>query len=293
MTHREGLIEVTGGSLNYRLCGTPGQGPLLVFENGWSASWHMWAWVEPLLAPHAQLLFYSRAGIGGSQLHAPQTVTGMSRQLAELLAALKVERPVIAVGQSYGGLMCALHAAQLPGIVDAVVLVDATSPYSEPVIDKQLRAMHGVGSLMVLCARLGLTLPPFAAAGRSLPQTAGSLLVQQSFGSAPSLRAAIGELVLLPGIHEAIAKVDHGQRRLVISAGKASEPQGWIGRLMVSSEKARDFLGRMRAQSQRYAARSAQGRWMELPYTHGDLVFTEAGSVDVSACIREFIKVPA
>lgn len=286
---QEGMVEVTGGSLDYRLSGTPGKGPVLVFENGWAASWHMWGWVERMLESQAQLLFYSRAGIGASKLSAPQTAAGLSRQLAELLAALKIDRPVIVVGQSYGGLMCALHAAQIPQLVESVVLVDATPPDSDPVVDKQLGAIKGIARLMILCARLGFALPMFAAAGKNLPQPAGSLMVRQSFGSASSLRAALGEMEVLGDIRKAIAAVDHGQRRLVISSSKATEMKGLAARLMASSEKARELIGIMQKQHKLYCSRSRQGQWMELPHTHGDLVFTEAGSADVAVSIRAFL----
>ena len=64
---REGFAEVPGARLRYRLAGTQtsrAQYPLLVFENGWGASYEYWAWVERALAPHVRMLFYDRAGKG-------------------------------------------------------------------------------------------------------------------------------------------------------------------------------------------------------------------------------------
>jgi pimeloyl-ACP methyl ester carboxylesterase len=102
------------------------KGPLLVFENGWSASHHHWAWVERKLAPHAQLLFYDRAGIGRSVATAPLTVAGLSRHFIEMLQVLEIREPVIVVGHSYGGLIGALHVAQQPQAVRALIQLDAS-----------------------------------------------------------------------------------------------------------------------------------------------------------------------
>ena len=75
--------------------------PVIVFENGWSASYHYWIWVERELAPHARLLFYNRAGIGGSTLEAPKSARSLSDQFEAMLAALGIETPIVVVGQSY------------------------------------------------------------------------------------------------------------------------------------------------------------------------------------------------
>lgn len=63
---REGFVNLDGANLAYRLSGHASALPPVVFENGWSASYQQWTLLEPLLAPHTQLLFYDRAGIGGS-----------------------------------------------------------------------------------------------------------------------------------------------------------------------------------------------------------------------------------
>eukprot|EP00456_Euglypha_rotunda_P039421 TRINITY_DN30377_c0_g1_i8.p2 TRINITY_DN30377_c0_g1~~TRINITY_DN30377_c0_g1_i8.p2 ORF type:complete len:142 (+),score=38.74 TRINITY_DN30377_c0_g1_i8:425-850(+) len=108
----EGIVEVPGGSVRYRRL-MAASGPTLVFENGWAASHEQWAWVERELVGHANLLFYSHAGIGGGTLSRTQSPGGLSRQFAALLDALNIRQKVVLVGHSFGGLLCALHAAQI------------------------------------------------------------------------------------------------------------------------------------------------------------------------------------
>ncbi|HET8883833.1 MAG TPA: alpha/beta hydrolase, partial [Solimonas sp.] len=179
---REGVADVPGARLRYRLAGTPGA-PLLVFENGWGASYEMWTWVERELAPHAQLLFYDRAGVGGSELLAPQSVAGLSAQFAALPGALGFSQPVIAVGQSYGGLMCSLHAAQRRDVLRAVVEIDPTPEQAHPKLDGSLRKLPSVIRVLKAMLRLGLPDLLFAPAMKVLPSPERDTLLRVSLGN--------------------------------------------------------------------------------------------------------------
>jgi hypothetical protein len=74
----------------------------------------------------------------------------------------------------------------------------------------------------------------------------------------------------------------------VISAGKAAEPKAFIGRLLASSARSRRVLALM--ESMHRAQAKKNGRWMSLPHSHGDLVFTQAGAKDTAAATLEFIR---
>jgi pimeloyl-ACP methyl ester carboxylesterase len=288
MSIEEGSIEVPGASLRYRRVHGEPQQPVLVFENGWGASYHYWAWVQRELAPHAQLLFYNRAGIAGSTITAPKTPATISAQLDALLSRLGLADPVVIVGQSYGGLMCALHAAQMPQRVRAFVQVDSTPERAQPEIDRTLGLVRAVTRLTMLLARLRLPDPLYGPAAAMLPPEDGRLLMETAFGSVTSLRNALDELKLIGALRAAIARGGIMPPRLAISAGGVTESKGLLRRLIASPEKARAIL-KIMEQSHRDAA-ATNGRWMSLPYTHGDLVFSEPGAIATSAQVLEFAR---
>ena len=282
-------IEVPGASLRYRLCGTPSALPLLVFENGWGASFEQWTWIEGLLAPQTRLLFYDRAGIGGSRLQAPQTVAGLSAGFAALLQALNVDTPVVVVGHSYGGLMGSLHVAQQPQRVRALVQVDATPDRDEATIDAQLDMLRIVGSLSIGLARLGLPNPVFGSAGRMLPAPEGRQMMRRSFSNVASLRAGMAEFALLRGIRAAIAAQPVGCPALILSADRATEAKGLLARL-VPPHKARTLIALMQSQHRHKAAQAAPGEWDALPHDHGALVFDQAGAQATATRLMRFVR---
>lgn len=289
MSVEEGTVEVPGAALRYRLVrAAPGR-PVLVFENGWGASYHYWAWVQRELAGYAQLLFYNRAGIGGSTRSAPQTPERISAQFGAMLDALRFDQPVIVVGQSYGGLMCALHAAQVPQRLRGLVQVDGTAERPHPVIDQTL----GMVKVLTRCftipvARLGLPDPLYGAAARLLPPEDAQQLMETAFGSVASLRAALAELELLPAIRAAIARGVAPPPRLAISAGRSAERKGVVARLIASEARAAQLLQLMEADHQAAAAKN--GTWKRLPHDHGGLVFTQAGARDTAAEVLAFAR---
>jgi len=274
---REDWVDVPGARLKYRLSGKPGKLPLMVFENGWGASHYYWAWIERVLAPQTQLLFYDRAGIGGSRKTAPLTVEALSAQFAAMLDALGQHEPVLVVGHSYGGLMGSLHAAQQPQRLRALVQLDPTPDSNDPRIDHQLGWTRQIGKLARLCARLGIPDPVFSPAGRELPQPEARLLVETSFSSVSSLTAGLEEFALLSAIRARIARATVQVPRLTISADAATEMTG-LARILVSPAKARELLDYVQALHRGQVERN-RGIWEKLPYTHGGMVFTPAGGI--------------
>ena len=86
----------------------------IVFVHGLSASSRWWRDVLPLLGGReARLLDLPRFG----RTFRPESATGW------LAAEIRPEAPVVLVGHSLGGLVCALLAAEQPELVQALVLV--------------------------------------------------------------------------------------------------------------------------------------------------------------------------
>jgi pimeloyl-ACP methyl ester carboxylesterase len=105
-------------------CEFGGTGPTLVFThaNGFPPATYR-AVLEPLAASFRVLTFANRALWSADE---PSTVSGW-RQLADDLRCGLAEReaaPVVAVGHSIGGMLCALAAARSPGLFSRLVLLD-------------------------------------------------------------------------------------------------------------------------------------------------------------------------
>src|SRR3954470_23972707 len=98
------LIDIGGRRLHVV---ERGEGePLVVLEAGLAASSLSWCLVEEGIAEFARAVSYDRAGFGASDEagHAA-TAADAADDLAKLLDALGVRRPVVMVGHSFGGLI--------------------------------------------------------------------------------------------------------------------------------------------------------------------------------------------
>jgi pimeloyl-ACP methyl ester carboxylesterase len=266
---------------------------VVVFENGWSSSWQQWTLVEPLLAPHTQLLFYDRAGVGASAPGRSHDGASLSADLAELLVSLNVKQPVVVVGQSYGGLMAGLHAAQLPAQVGGIVQLDPTPEIDDTLIDQQLGFFRKIGVASIGLARLRLRNPLFKALWTHFPEREARLLEQRSYLSPDSLRGALVELDLLGSIRAAITAGLEARRqpRLVISAGSTAAPTGRIARALLPQRRLQQTLERMQSLHRAQAARGKGGIWeLAKAHDHGGLVSTPAGAEFSAGRILAFLQ---
>ena len=115
-------IDTPEGSLFYTDDGAGG--PVLLLVHGWACDSHDWAaQVGPLAARHRvivpDLRGHGRSGTPPRGF-AP---TDFAADLAALVTALGVA-PVVAVGHSMGGIVVSVLAAELPALVQGVVVLD-------------------------------------------------------------------------------------------------------------------------------------------------------------------------
>lgn len=112
--------------LDYEIIGQAG--PIIVFENGLGGHYHDWRLVVNAIASQATAVMYNRAGYGYSKSSdGLRTTEHIAKELKLMLEEIGVEKEIILVGHSFGGL-CVQHFASLyPEMVKAVVLVDSTS----------------------------------------------------------------------------------------------------------------------------------------------------------------------
>jgi pimeloyl-ACP methyl ester carboxylesterase len=119
------LVEVEGRRLHL-LC--LGQGsPTVVLDAGMSDAFAVWARVQPALAQTTRVCSYDRAGIGYSDPGPlPRTSLTIARELHALLGIAGESAPYVLVGHSFGGVNVRIFAAEHPGEVAGLVLVDAS-----------------------------------------------------------------------------------------------------------------------------------------------------------------------
>lgn len=287
---REGHASVPGGELHYRLAGNGRAGPVLVFENGWSGSFPYAYWLEQALAPQARVLFYDRAGVADSRSTTAPTTAGMTRQLEALLDGLGITQPVVIVGHSYGGLIGALHAAQAPSRVKAIVQIDPTPEFEHELIDPQLRAVPVLARVLQACALLGLNDPLASQIKKDLPAEVVARLQRGRLPTVRSLNGAIAEIRLLPEIRGVVAASAEARNcpRLVISAG-AQLQANWLQKFFGADKKQAAFQAAAHALHQRQAAQNGAGRWSSLPYGHVGLVTNRTAAAEISAGILQFL----
>jgi pimeloyl-ACP methyl ester carboxylesterase len=132
-----GYYPVNGRRIYAELHGVrrPGQ-PVIVVEIGsMNAGTKDRGWwpVRDVLAQEAQVLFYDRAGLGGSDpVSLPRPIADFVADLHGLLQAIDIDPPYLLEGGSFGGLIVTHYAALYPQGVAGIVLEDSTHPEHDP-----------------------------------------------------------------------------------------------------------------------------------------------------------------
>jgi pimeloyl-ACP methyl ester carboxylesterase len=125
------LVDIGGHQLHL-LC--VGQGtPTVVLEAAHGGTVAHWVRVQQAVADAAQatVCAYDRAGAGWSDPGPdPRDARHLAAELAALLAAADVARPVVLVAHSYGGLVARVYAAEHPRELQGVVLLEGLPPTS-------------------------------------------------------------------------------------------------------------------------------------------------------------------
>jgi pimeloyl-ACP methyl ester carboxylesterase len=213
----------------------------------------------------------------------------MSRHLTALLDNLGFNEPVVVAGQSYGGLICGVHATLMPKRLHSIVQIDPTVERFDPEIDKTAKSFGLVARLMAALSTLGIPVGAIAGKAPELPPDDADKLLRNAFSNAESLRSAIVEMDLLSKIRDVCA-LPSPTPRLVISAENAEKLTGLI-KLILPRERPLAVLKLAQAQHKITADRGGNGsRWISLPHTHAGLVVTRGGASATAAEIIKYIS---
>jgi len=121
----EKVAQVNGVRINYKIGGS---GPVVVLLHGYAQTSHMWLPLMPQLASTHTVIAPDLRGIGASE----RTAQGydkktMAQDVHELVVRLG-HKKVTVVGHDIGLMVAYAYAAQYPGEVNKVILMDAFLP---------------------------------------------------------------------------------------------------------------------------------------------------------------------
>lgn len=104
--------------------------PTVILESGLGVDpTSTWGAVAPAVARDARVCVHRRPGTAGvPPVGRSRTAGAVASELARLMGAAHVARPVVLVGASFGGYVAQLYASRAPRDVAGVVLVDSLHP---------------------------------------------------------------------------------------------------------------------------------------------------------------------
>ncbi|HXI02811.1 MAG TPA: alpha/beta hydrolase [Candidatus Saccharimonadales bacterium] len=152
------MVDVGGHELHL-YCSGSGR-PVVVLDSPMGSSFLGWSLVQPLIAQRTRVCSYDRAGYGWSEPGPlPRTARRIVSELRTLLSDAGEEGPYVLVGSSVGGCHVRLWAAEDPGEVSGMVLVDSARedqlsrlPGGEDLVAQQLHQLM----LFRIASHLGL-----------------------------------------------------------------------------------------------------------------------------------------
>lgn len=91
-----------------------------------------WWHIAELLGKNSRILVYDRAGYGQSSVSTLERTPGnIASELKKLLDFLHIEKNVILIGHSQGGLYAVQFAVMFPESVDGLILLDPATPFDD------------------------------------------------------------------------------------------------------------------------------------------------------------------
>jgi len=155
------IVEVDGVSLHIYCKGPDSEVPIVI-EAGAGAASPVYHWLVETLASTNRVCVWDRPGLGWSEADGIPDGEKVTSYLHAVLEEADVNRPVLMVGHSLGGLHIRIYQDKYPGEVAGLVFLDSTHP---KILDKTggtfedevARAKARGGVIQRIKAFLGIT----------------------------------------------------------------------------------------------------------------------------------------
>jgi pimeloyl-ACP methyl ester carboxylesterase len=235
-------------------------GPTVVLFNGMGEFSASWARITDQVSDTTRVCAYDRAGQGWSDdVDEPQDGVTAAADLHTLLDAAGEHGPYVLVGHSIGGPYAMTYAAQYPGDVAGMVLLDSSSPRQfadMPAYPLQYALMKRGLSLLPTLARVGLG--PVIGPSSHLPGAEGDLVEAMS-STVRAQRNGRDELSMVPRVLEqSQSLITLDDRPLVVlTASENLSTEGWSA--------AQDRLAALSSDSVHRDVRSSHSGMVEDP----------------------------
>ncbi|MCU1420799.1 MAG: Pimeloyl-ACP methyl ester carboxylesterase [Microbacteriaceae bacterium] len=119
-----GETTVDGTRIAYRSWGESGSGSDVLLVHGGAAHARWWDAIAPLLAAGRRVVAVDLSGHGDSEHASAYSLDGWADQLAAVMDAAALRRPVL-VGHSLGGIVSTVLAMRGVPVLDGLVVVDS------------------------------------------------------------------------------------------------------------------------------------------------------------------------
>lgn len=148
-------VHLTDGPVHYVDHGGPEGAPLTVLVHGLGGSHANWAAMAPLLTDTHRVVAVDLAGFGLTTAGVrPSSVSGNADLLYRFVTALTPE-PAILVGNSMGGMVSSMVAAEHPESVRELILIDPVLPLTAALPDRVATA-NLLQGMLPLKARMAI-----------------------------------------------------------------------------------------------------------------------------------------
>jgi pimeloyl-ACP methyl ester carboxylesterase len=228
------LVDAGGHRLHLNCTGTGS--PTVVLEAGGGEMAANLGWITPVVARDTTTCVYDRAGRGWSEdADMPQDALAIATDLHTLLRRAGVPGPYVVAGHSFGGLYSLTFAANHPGEVAGMVLIDSTSPRYDDVDGATWRAaparahdlVRRVTAVTSSVARLGVGRLIVAVAPADLPARERAQ-VQASAATSATLRSTLEEYARAnDSMVEAASLRDFGDQPLIVLSAGVGSAADW------------------------------------------------------------------
>jgi pimeloyl-ACP methyl ester carboxylesterase len=127
-SHPPGQMYLVNGH-RMRIDCTGSGSPTIVLDAGLGNDGLIWGGVQPVLAKTTRVCSYDRAGFGWSDpLPPPRDADHIADELHGLLAAARIDGPVVLMGHSISGMYIRDYATRYPADIAGLIFVDGSTP---------------------------------------------------------------------------------------------------------------------------------------------------------------------